>query len=85
MALAIVAALCAVRSAYLWGRSTKVRPEPVGFEPVVPELKQNWWQLAEWEAAAQSGKFNWGAACWTAAAAPFGLASAIVGLWPNSN
>jgi hypothetical protein len=85
IALALVAMICALRAAYLWGRSTHVRPEPKGFEPVIPELKQNWWKLAEWAAAERSGGFNRQAAWWTAAAAIFGFASVAVGVWPNSN
>ena len=81
--LAIVAAVCAFRSAYLWVASTNTLPEPKGFEPVIPQLRQNWWQLAEWEAATRSGQFNRSAAIWAGAAAAFGLASAIISLWQN--
>jgi hypothetical protein len=80
--LAFIALICALRSAYLWGRSTQVRPEPTGFEPVIPELKRGWWQLAESEAAVRAGQFNWDAARWAAVTAVFGFASAAVSLWP---
>jgi hypothetical protein len=81
--LAFAAALCGVGSAYLWIRSTKVRPEPKGFEPVLSELKAGWWQLAEWEASTRSGQFNSQAAWLAGAGAIFGFISAAVGLWLN--
>jgi hypothetical protein len=51
----------------------------------VPELKQGWWQLAEWKAAREIAGFNGLAAVWTAAAAVFGFASVAVGICPISN
>jgi hypothetical protein len=83
--LAFAALICGLRAAHLWYQSTLVRPEPEGFEPVVSELKQGWWQLAEWKAAEKVAGFNGLAAVWTAAAAVFGFASVTVGMWPTSN
>jgi hypothetical protein len=83
--LAAVALICGLGSAYFWERTAHVRPEPTGFEPVVPELKRGWWQLAEWDAAERSAKLNWKAARLAAAAATFAFASAVVSLLPNSD
>jgi hypothetical protein len=82
ISVAVIALACALRAAYLWGQSTRVRPEPAGFEPVVPELKQGWWRLAECEATARASKFNWLAAWWTAATAIFGFVDILIGLLP---
>jgi len=82
IALAFIATICALRAAYLWERSTHVRPEPEEFEPVDPESKHGWWQLAEWAAAKRSGSFNKRAAWWAAGAAIFGFLGVAVGLWP---
>lgn len=76
------AVVCGLRAAWLWRESTRVPVEPEGFEPVVPELQQNWWKMAERKAAAQSASFNQRAASWTGVAAIFGFATAIAGLWP---
>lgn len=81
IAFAFAALTCGLHADYLWRRSTKVRAEPGGFEPVIPELQRGWWQLAEWKAAEQSSRFNARAAWWTAAAGILGFASVVVGVW----
>jgi hypothetical protein len=83
MALAFAALICALLAAYLWGRSTRVRPEPVGFEPVIPELQHNWWRMAEWTANERSARFNSNSAWLTAIAALLGFASLAVSMWPS--
>jgi hypothetical protein len=83
--LGFVALICGLRAAYVWHQSTRVPIEPEGFEPVDPELRQNWWKIAEWKASERSGAFNRKAAWWTAATAVFGFASIVAGMWQNSN
>ncbi|MGA8614536.1 MAG: hypothetical protein WB760_23250 [Xanthobacteraceae bacterium] len=82
-AFSVAALVCGIRAALLWGQSTRVPVEPEGFEPVVPELRQNWWKIAERKAAAQSGALNRRAACWTAAAAILAFVAVIAGIWPS--
>ena len=77
--------VCGLTAAHFWRRSTQVPVEPEGFEPVVPELQQNWWKIAEWKAATQSGALNRQAAWWTAAAALLGFVTLLVGVCPSSN
>ena len=56
-----------------------VKPEPEGFEPVIAELRNMWWQSAQIKAADQSAALNGGAAKWTAWAVALSAASAIAG------
>jgi hypothetical protein len=83
--LGLAAFICGLLAAYLWRRSTLMPIEPEGFEPVVPELRQIWWKIAERNASEQSAIFNRQAAWWTAAAALFCFAGVAVGAWPISN
>jgi hypothetical protein len=59
--------------------------EPEGFEPVIPELRQIWWKIAEQNASAKSARFNGQAAWWTAVTAVLAFAAAVVGAWPIAN
>lgn len=77
--LAVVAFGCGLRAARLWYRSSLVKPEPKGFEPVVTELRSMWWQSAQIEAADKSAALNGRAAKWTAWAVALSAASAVAG------
>ena len=81
-AFAMLTLICGLKAAGLWRDSTKITPEPRGFEPVLPELKQGWRDLARNEASEKSSTLNRKAAFWTAFAAIFGFVSAVAGLWP---
>jgi hypothetical protein len=85
IALGLATLICGLRAAYLWRRSTQVPIEPKGFEPVVPEMQQIWWKIAEENASAQSAGLNRRAAWWTAVAAFLAFATVVVGAWLNSN
>jgi hypothetical protein len=77
--LAALAFGCGLRAARLWYRSSLVKPEPEGFEPVDDYLRNMWWQSAQLEAADQSAALNGRAAKWTAWAVALSAASAIAG------
>jgi hypothetical protein len=79
--IAIAALATGLRAARLWRDSTTVTPEPEGFEPVVPELRQNWWKIADRKASEKAAEVNRNAAWWTAATAVLGFAEIVAGSW----
>ena len=77
--LALLALACGLRAAHLWYQSSLIKPEPEGFEPVVDELRNMWWQSAQIKAADCSAALNGRAAKWTALAVVLSAASALLG------
>jgi hypothetical protein len=80
--IAVATLVSGLRTARLWRDSTTVTPEPEGFEPVIPELRQNWWKIADQMASEKSADLNRSAAWWTAATAVLGFVGIVAGSWP---
>jgi hypothetical protein len=80
--IAVAALATGLRAAGLWRDSTRVTPEPEGFEPVLPELRQNWWKIADRNASEKSAEFNRSAAWWAAVTAVLGFVGIVAGSWP---
>jgi len=74
-----------LRAAWLWRKSTMVALDPQGFEPVDPDMRRIYWEIARREASDRSAGFNRRAAWWTTISAIFGCAAGIAGAWPTSD
>ena len=74
-AFAILTLICGVVGASYWRLSTLEGPNPQGFEPVDPEMKQMWWSAAEREASQKSSALNRKAAWWGGVSIVFAFAT----------
>jgi hypothetical protein len=75
--------VCGLIAAHFWGASTKIYPRPAGFEPVVPELRHNWWILAKEAAEKEAACLNRRAAAWSALGTLLAFASTVFALLPD--
>jgi hypothetical protein len=80
--LAVPILVSGLRAARFWRLSTEVTTEPTGFEPVVPELRQVWWSIANREASKKAALLNRKAAFWTRVSVILACVAGIVGVWP---
>lgn len=83
IAIGVVTLLCGLKAALLWRDSTNVAWLPTGFEPVDPEIRRAWSDVASHEQSAKVNELNRKAAKWTAAAAIVGFVGLVAGLWPT--
>jgi len=82
LAIGVAALFCGLKAAWLWRDSTNVPWLPTGFEPVDPDMRRAWSDVARYEQSAQVNELNRKAAKWTAATAVVGFVGLVVGLWP---
>jgi hypothetical protein len=72
---------CGLKAALLWRDSTNVPWLPTGFEPVDPDLRRAWSNVASYEQATKANELNRKAAKWTAATAIVGFVGLVAGFW----
>lgn len=77
--LAVLGLGCGLKAARLWYKSSQVKINPEGLEPVDEQLRTMWWQSAQVEAADRGAALNGRAAIWTALAVGLSAASAVAG------
>ena len=83
IAIGLAALFCGLKAALLWRDSTNVPWLPTGLEPVDPDIRRAWSDVARYEQSNKVDELNRKAAKWTAATAVVGFVGLIVGLWPT--
>lgn len=83
VAIGLMALFFGLKAALLWRESTNVLWSPNGPEPVDPDIRRAWSDVARYEQSNQVNELNRRAAKWTAAAAVASFFGLIAGLWPT--
>jgi hypothetical protein len=83
IAIGAAVLFCGLKAALLWRDSTNVPWPPTGFEPVDPDIRRAWSDVASHEQATRVNELNRKAAKWTAATAVVGFVGVIAGFWPT--
>jgi hypothetical protein len=81
--IGVVALFCGLKAALLWRDSTNVPWLPTGPEPVDPNIRRAWSDVAGYEQSNKVNELNRKAAKWTAATAVVGFLGLVAGLWPT--
>jgi hypothetical protein len=72
----VAALFCGLKAALLWRDSTNVPWLPAGFEPVDPDMRRAWSDVARYEQSNKAAKL-------AAATAVGGFVGVVTGLWPT--
>lgn len=83
IAIGVTVLFCGLKAALLWRDSTKVPWLPAGPEPVDPDMRRAWSDVAAYEQSNKVNELNRKAAKWTAATAVVGFVGLVAGLWPT--
>jgi hypothetical protein len=83
IAIGVAALFCGLKAALQWRDSTNVPWLPTGPEPVDPDIRQAWSDVAGYEQSNKVNELNRKAAKWTAATAVVGFVGLVAGLWPT--
>jgi uncharacterized protein YycO len=83
IAIGVAVLFWGLKAALLWRDSTNVPWLPTGFEPVDPNMRRAWSDVASYEQSTKVNELNRKAAKWTAATAIVGFVGLVAGLWPT--
>jgi hypothetical protein len=83
IAIGVAVLLCGLKAAFLWRDSTNVPWLTTGPEPVDPDIRRAWSNVASYEQSAKANELNRRAAKWTATTAIVGFVGLVAGLWPT--
>lgn len=82
LAIGVAVLFCGLKAALLWRNSTIVPWLPTGFEPVDPDVRRAWSEVASYEQSTKANELNRNAAVWTAATAILGFVGIVAGILP---
>jgi hypothetical protein len=80
-AIGVAVLFFGLKAALLWRDSTNVPWLPTGFEPVDPDIRRAWSDVASYEQSTKVNELNRKAAKWAAATAVVGFVGLVAGLW----